>query len=254
MLRTRARIASRPVPAPKSSTSPVWQAKPARAPRLELLDQARLADPGLAADVDRPPAPARAAGGQAARNCPARLPRPTNGRRGRAAGAQAAQPPGAHRLGEALDRERLQLVAVEPLDERAPHRVGDQDLARPRGVGQARGEVHRVAGDRVLAVAGAPGAARHHLAAGDADVHVQPAGRPPPRRSGMASRMASAARTARSASLPWATGAPKTAMTQSPMCLSIRPPCSSTIRSARSKKRPSSACSSSASSSRLSAV
>ena len=42
----------------------------------------------------------------------------------------------------------------------------------------------------------------------------------------MASRMARAARTARSASLPWATGAPNTAMTQSPTCLSTRPPCS----------------------------
>ena len=39
--------------------------------------------------------------------------------------------------------------------------------------------------------------------------------------AGIASRMASAARTARSASLPWATGAPNTPMTQSPMCLSI---------------------------------
>ena len=80
-------------------------------------------------------------------------------------------------------------------------------------------------------------------------------GRPiPAARGGTASRMARAARAARSASLPWDTGAPKTAMTQSPMCLSTRPPCSCTIRSARPKKRSSSACVSSAPSSRLSAV
>ena len=107
-----------------------------------------------------------------------------------------------------------------------------------------------MAGDRVLAVAGAPGAAGHDLAAGDADVHctVRPASA---ETAGMASRMASAARTARSASLPWATGAPNTAMTQSPTCLSTRPPCSTIKRSACAKKRSRSACTSSASSSWL---
>ena len=41
----------------------------------------------------------------------------------------------------------------------------------------------------------------------------------------MAARIASAERIARSASLPCAIGAPKTAMTLSPICLSTWPPC-----------------------------
>ena len=51
------------------------------------------------------------------------------------------------------------------------YRVGDQNDASCRRIAQARGEVHRIAGDAVAAVAGA--AAGHDLAAGDADVHVQ---------------------------------------------------------------------------------
>ena len=54
---------------------------------------------------------------------------------------------------------------------------------------------------------------------------------------GMASRIPSAARTARSASLSCATGAPNTAMTQSPMCLSTLPPKRSIRPSVSAKKR-----------------
>jgi hypothetical protein len=56
--------------------------------------------------------------------------------------------------------------------------VGDQDLARHRRVGQAGGEVHRVAGDRVFPVRVAAGAARHDLTARHADMRGErPAGR-----------------------------------------------------------------------------
>jgi hypothetical protein len=63
--------------------------------------------------------------------------------------------------------------AVHPVRQRRAHSVGDEDLAGGGGIGQARRQVHGLAGDRVLAVRLAPGAARHHLAARQADVHVQ---------------------------------------------------------------------------------
>ena len=148
------------------------EAGPARL-LLELLDEARLADPGLAADVDGLPSPVRAAGDEgraevAQLGCPAR----ERSAAGRRAPDEAAQAPRPHRLGEALHLERVQLVAGEPLAEGAPHRVRDQDLAGPRGPGEAGGEVHRLAGDGVLAVACASRAAGDDLPACDADVHA----------------------------------------------------------------------------------
>ena len=61
--------------------------------------------------------------------------------------------------------------------------------------------------------------------------------------------MATAARSARSESLPRATGAPKTAITASPMCLSIVPPSPTMTASTCWKKRVSNRWTSSGSSS-----
>ncbi len=58
--------------------------------------------------------------------------------------------------------------------------------------------------------------------------------RSPPASSSTMSRTTSAARTARSASSPWATGAPKTPITASPMNFSTTPPNDSISRRTRS--------------------
>jgi hypothetical protein len=136
---------------------------------LKFLDQAGLADAGLAAEMDRVAGAGLEAGPQdrfelaelgapADEGPPGLVPRL----------AQALEAPGLDRLGEALDREPAELPALEPLGEHRAHAVGDQDDARRGGRGQARGQIDRIAGDRIAAVAGP--AARHHLAARDADV------------------------------------------------------------------------------------
>jgi hypothetical protein len=128
---------------------------------------------------------------------------------------------GLDRLGEALDREHAGLPALEPLAEHRAHAVGDQDEARRGGRGQAGGQIDRIAGDRIAAVAGA--AARHHLAARDADMGADVVAE---LAAQLGQRRADLERRAdrRSGSLPWAKGAPNTAITQSPMCLSTVPP------------------------------
>ena len=134
-LRTSARTASRPVPVPKSSISPTWQAKPAAAAfAQELLHQPGLADARLAPDVDRL-APARLAAGRQRRVNWAQLALPADERRAVAGRRrpQAEQAPSLHRLGEALDRERARFVAVEPVGEGAPNLIRDQDLVGSRG-------------------------------------------------------------------------------------------------------------------------
>ena len=59
--------------------------------------------------------------------------------------------------------------------------------------------------------------------------------------------MRKAACTARSGSFEWATGAPKSAIAQSPICLSMVPPWCLTTPSTASKNRPSTSCTSSGS-------
>ena len=137
----------------------------------ELLDQPRLADAGLAAHVERLTASRSAARGERRFEL-AQLAAPPHHdlRHGSAGGAQPMQPPGRHGLGDAFDLERPYRVAVQALGEGAADILRDQHLARRRQVGQARGQVHRVAGDRIGPVPRTAGAARHHLAAGHADV------------------------------------------------------------------------------------
>src|SRR5262245_18997913 len=138
---------------------------------LELLDQARLADPRIAADHYCLAGAARATG---AKGVPElnELGAPADERPILARGlAEAEQTPGSDRLGQALDLEGARLLAGEAGRQHVPHRVRDEDDAGCRGIGQTRGEVHRVTGDAVSAVAGT--AAGDDLAAGDADVHVQ---------------------------------------------------------------------------------
>ena len=57
------------------------------------------------------------------------------------------------------------------------HTVGNAGLARPRHVLEARSEIYRIPGDRIFPVGIAAGAARHHLAARNADMDAQVARR-----------------------------------------------------------------------------
>ena len=254
MLRTRARTASRPVPAPKSRTSPVWQAKPhARAPRWNSSTRRVLPMPASPRRWRTCPRPPERQVASAVSRTPSSARRPT---KGAARSAPAAGP----------SRRQQRTAPSNPLAGSAPRWAHS---IRPKSVARTASETRISPGP----AASARRAARFT----DSPVTVYsrcaslpvplattwPPARPmctcsarpiPAAMDGTASRMARAARAARSASLPWDTGAPNTAITQSPMCLSTRPPCSCTIRSARPKKRPSSACVSSAPSSRPSAV
>ena len=61
---------------------------------------------------------------------------------------------------------------VELLGEYAARLVRHQDLAGLGSGGEARGEIHRVTGHSVLAVAGTAGAARNDLPTGNANVNA----------------------------------------------------------------------------------
>src|ERR1041384_6443723 len=58
------------------------------------------------------------------------------------------------------------------LVERVLHGIGEQHLPCPRTLAQARGDVHRVADDRVVHVAGRANVARDHFADIDADAEA----------------------------------------------------------------------------------
>ena len=142
--------------------------------RGELLDQPGLADPGLAAQHHRLARAGLPAGLEhagelaqlrlAADQGPARA-------RARLAG-QPARAPHPDRFVQALDRDLAQVVAVHVVQDGALDRLGDQGLAGLGEAVEARGQVHRVAQDRVFPALGAAQAAGHHLATGDA--HVDP--------------------------------------------------------------------------------
>ena len=149
-------MASRPVPAPKSSTSPVWQAKPAsRAASLELLDQARLADAGLATQVDGLPASDLAAGARASpRNWRSSARRPTNGRlvrRRRRAGPSSRQA----RTGSAKPLTASVPASSQSSRSASARRTASEiRISSPARAASVRREARftEVAGDSVLAV------------------------------------------------------------------------------------------------------
>jgi hypothetical protein len=150
------------------------------------------------------PRPPERQAASAASRAPSSARRPTKGaaRSASAAGPSRRQQRTARRTPWPAARRAGRNPSGPPAPPAPRRRRGSR---RGGGVGQARREVHGLAGDRVLAVRLAPGAARHHLAARQADVRLS--GRPiPAARGGTASRMARAARAARSASLPCATG------------------------------------------------
>ena len=134
-----------------------------------------------------------------------------------ALGDDPQRAPGGDRAGLALEHLLAGRLERDRLLGRALGRLADEDGAGRRdGLQPARG-VDEVAGDHALV----RGAERDRRLAGqDAGARLD--------RRARASRTASTrsrpARTARSASSSWATGAPHTAMTASPMNFSTVPP------------------------------
>ena len=193
---------------------------------LELPRQAGLADPGDADDRDdlRPPSSAVAWKRSLTRRSSRvasderRLePGGTSARRAAPATTRSACQSG-DRLRLALE---LVLTRVREHDRGfrgAAGRLADQDRARLRGGLDAGGGVDEVAGDHPLAVGPERdrGLAGEHAGAGRVEA--------PASSVGTAATSSSAARTARSASSSFATGAPQTAITASPMNFSTVPP------------------------------
>ena len=75
-------------------------------------------------------------------------------------------------FGKAFDGQSTGVGAVEALGQRPSGVVRSQDFACRGGTGQARGEVHRVAGDCVFAMTGTAGAARDHLSGSNAHMNA----------------------------------------------------------------------------------
>ena len=74
---------------------------------------------------------------------------------------------------EALDRLLAQILGVDAVRHAGVHRLRYQRVAGPGERIQPGGQVHRVAGDRVLGRGAAREYGRHHFAAGDADVQLE---------------------------------------------------------------------------------
>ena len=83
---------------------------------------------------------------------------------------KAKKTPCPNRFGKALDVQRAGIDAVKPLCKCTTGIIRGQDFAFFRGGGEARGKIHCVAGDRVLAMAGTARAAGDDLSTGHPDV------------------------------------------------------------------------------------
>ncbi len=148
--------------------------------RHERLGEPRLAHSGLRREQNDGAAPRRGDLAEQRGEAPAlgvaSHERPACRRRR----AQPDQLPHALRRRHSADRDVADGLDVDDRRARAMDVVGDDRFACAGDVGQACGEVDRVAGHRIRAVRIAAGRGRHHLTAGDADVR----GERPPRRHG----------------------------------------------------------------------
>ena len=157
--RRAARAGCAPAPGSRPARSPCRSRAPARCDTRNHAPRPGAGTPRaggscrcLPRRADRLPAPSRRRGSRAAclRTARARCARPTNTPAARRRLiAHLEQAPGGDRRRQALELERADLAAGEALRQQAMHRVRDQDLAARGLIGEARGEVHRVAGDAV---------------------------------------------------------------------------------------------------------
>ena len=149
----RRRPGRTPEQRPLSSSGSVSRRVPAA---LELEQQARLADAGLADERQQVGAPSRATRSNAASRRAELLLAPDQRRRAAprpasawASAADLDRLPGRHRLGLALQLQRLERAVDDLRGAQAPGALADEDPADRRGRLQARGDVDRVAEDRV---------------------------------------------------------------------------------------------------------
>ena len=143
--------------------------------RLELVDQPGLADARLAPDIDDLALAGLPAGrqhGLELRQLRAPADQEMALQPGRAA-LDAGQAPGAQRAVPAIHRHIVQDRHVHQSGQPGHQGVGQQRLAGSRQVLQPGGQVHRLAGYRVLPVRRAAGAAGHDLARSQADVALE---------------------------------------------------------------------------------
>mgnify|MGYP000666378902 CR=1 FL=1 len=141
-------------------------------PVEELAEQARLADPGLAADQHGSPDPVAAAGAEEAAELgelALAADEGCGGGGGRERGP-GLEPQGPDRPVQTVEAQRARLAEREGPARRPADRLGHQDLARPGPVGEPRREVHGLAGDGVGAVRLASRAPGHDLPERQADV------------------------------------------------------------------------------------
>ena len=147
--------------------------------------------------------------------------------------ARADGLPGEDRLRLALGAYRLECQVLDRARGREVRCLADEDAVDGRGLLQARCDVDEVRDD---AARPRPGRTSGLKSASPVDTPTLTASCAPSAvsaRSAIASRILSAARTARSGSSSWATGAPKTAITASPMNFSTVPPRCSTFQRSR---------------------
>ena len=149
--RSSARIGSRPVAPPKSSTQARCQARPCcAAVRCASSTSRVLPMPASPRSSTAWPRPVSARAAINARSWPSSRRRPTSGPR---SGSAAASPTTRHACSGAakpLTASRPASATTSAAAQFRAHAVRDQHLARRRRIGQARGQVHRVAGHRVL--------------------------------------------------------------------------------------------------------
>ena len=141
----------------------------------ELFDQPRLADASFAAHRNCLPA----ATGTARLNYAGKLRQlaapanKRNGRSGRRRQKQTPDTPYFDRHIDTFDGNLAERLTVGPVADGAAQGLGDERLSRLRLVLEASRQIHRLAGDGILAVRLAAGAAGHDLAIGNADVSLQ---------------------------------------------------------------------------------
>ena len=140
----------------------------------ELLDQARLADAGLAAHIDQLAGVRISQRIERAFELP-QLGAPPDQRRRlpRLFGAQAVDAPDPNRPAEAAHLHFADKAGVDDVGDRIVHRLGDERLAGFRHVLEPRREIHRIAGDGVVLPRPAAHAGSDDLAAGDADMDIE---------------------------------------------------------------------------------
>jgi hypothetical protein len=137
--------------------------------------------------------------------------------------SQALQAKDGNRVVEALQSLSAEFFVVGMARGRLPDLLRRQDFVCSGPVEEPSGEIGRLADHRIFAAPFAADLARDDVPHGERDMHRERA-EAALSFLGMSAWISSAARTARSASSPWARGAPNSAIAASPICLSMVPP------------------------------